>query len=87
MLQDIFSPFEQSLDKSNALATLRAATKGADDGELYLERSQSESLIYDDQSLKKASYDATEGFGLRAIKGEVSGYAHSTEISEAALKK
>ena len=87
MPQDIFSPFEHSLDKSNALATLRAATTGADDGELYLERSQSESLIYDDQSLKKASYDATEGFGLRAIKGEVSGYAHSTEISEAALKR
>ena len=28
---------------------------------------------------------AAEGFGLRAVKGEVAGYAHSTEISEAAL--
>ena len=87
MTKDVFSPFEDTLDKSTALATLRAATKGADDGELYLERSQSESLVYDDQHLKKASYDATEGFGLRSIKGAVTGYAHSTEISELSLKR
>ncbi|MAI58596.1 MAG: metalloprotease TldD [Rhodobacteraceae bacterium] len=87
MSQDVFSPFEQTLDKSAALASLQIVTSGADDGELYLERSRSESLVYDDQSLKKASYDATEGFGLRAVNGAITGYAHSTEISEPALKR
>ena len=87
MSQNLFSPFEQNLDKSNALSTLKRVTDGADDGELYLERSRSEALVYDDQSLKQASYDASEGFGLRSVLGEVTGYAHSTEVSETALRR
>lgn len=87
MSQNLFSPFEQNLDKANALSTLKRVTDGADDGELYLERSRSEALVYDDQSLKQASYDASEGFGLRSVLGEVTGYAHSTEVSEAALRR
>jgi len=87
MSQNLFSPFEQNLDKANALSTLKRVTDGADDGELYLERSRSEALLYDDQSLKQASYDASEGFGLRSVLGEVTGYAHSTEVSEAALRR
>jgi len=82
-----FRPFETVLDVENTLATLRAATFGADDGELYLERRRSEALVLDDGRIKTASYDASEGFGLRAIRGETAGYAHSSEISEAALKR
>ena len=59
---------------------------GADDGELFLERRRSEVLVFDDGRIKTASYDAAEGFGLRAVSGEVAGYAHSTEISESALR-
>ncbi|MBL3578672.1 metalloprotease TldD, partial [Rhodovulum visakhapatnamense] len=44
-------------------------------------------LSFDDGRLRTASYDASEGFGLRAVRGEAAGYAHSTEISEAALKR
>ena len=87
MSQNLFSPFEQNLDKANALSTLKRVTDGADDGELYLERSRSEALVYDDQSLKQASYDASEGFGLRSVLGEATGYAHSTEVSDAALRR
>ncbi|MBA3325433.1 MAG: metalloprotease TldD [Rhodobacteraceae bacterium] len=82
-----FRPFETDLDPDRALGVLREATAGADDGELFLERRRSESLLFDDGRLKTASYDAAEGFGLRAVRGETSGYAHSTEISEAALKR
>lgn len=82
-----FSPFETSLDRETALKTLREATAGADDGELFLERRRSEAMVFDDGRLKTASYDASEGFGLRAVRGEVAGYAHSTEISESALKR
>ncbi|WP_421703514.1 metalloprotease TldD [Aliiroseovarius sp.] len=82
-----FRPFETHLGQEEALSTLRAATDGAEDGELFLERRRSEVLTFDDGRVKTASYDASEGFGLRAVKGEVSGYAHSTEISEAALKR
>lgn len=82
-----FTPFQDALDRDAALDVLRAATQGADDGELFLERRRSEALVFDDGRLKTASYDASEGFGLRAVCGEVAGYAHSTEISETALKR
>lgn len=80
-----FRPFETLLDEAAALRILRAATAGAEDGELFLERRRSEAIVLDDGRVKTASYDASEGFGLRAVKGEVAGYAHSTEISEKAL--
>ncbi|AQS46986.1 MULTISPECIES: metalloprotease TldD [Thioclava] len=84
---DRFAPFEDKLDKDRALQLLREATAGAEDGELFLEQRRSEALVFDDGRVKTASYDASEGFGLRAVKGDVAGYAHSTEISEAALKR
>ena len=37
--------------------------------------------------LKSASFDTSKGFGLRAIAGESSGYAHSSDIDENALNK
>ncbi len=82
-----FRPFETHIDEAAALATLRAATHGADDGELFLERRRSESIGLDDGRVKMAGYDASEGFGLRAVRGQVAGYGHSTEISEAALTR
>ncbi|MBT9245475.1 metalloprotease TldD [Gemmobacter fulvus] len=82
-----FRPFETLLDEAAALAVLRQAVAGAEDGELFLERRRSEALVLDDGRVKTASYDASEGFGLRAVKGEVAGYAHSTEISESALRR
>ncbi len=82
-----FQPFETDLDRALALSLLRDAVAGADDGELFLERRQSEVLVFDDGRLKQASFDAAKGFGLRAVRGETAGYAHSTELSEAALRR
>ena len=82
-----FQPFDQMLDQDNTLITLQNALLGADDGELFLERRRTEALVFDDGRLKTASYDAAEGFGLRAVRGETTGYAHSTEISAAALAR
>jgi len=87
MPQTGFRPLETALDMDQTLTLLRQATDGADDGELYLERRRSEVLAFDDGRVKTASFDASEGFGLRAVKGETAGYAHSTEISEAAIKR
>lgn len=82
-----FRPFETLLDESVALSVLREAVAGADDGELFLERRRSEAIVLDDRRIRTASYDASEGFGLRAVRGEVAGYAHATEISERALRR
>ena len=85
--RDPFRPFETKLDEARALAILRDAVAGADDGELYLERRRSETLIFDDGRLRTAAYDAGEGFGLRAVAGEAAGYAHSPDLSERALTR
>src|SRR5438128_11241434 len=63
------------------------ALAGMDDGELFLEYSQSESVALDDGRLKSASFDTTQGFGLRAVAGEAAGYAHASELSEAAIRR
>ena len=82
-----FRPFDDTLDEAAALSVLRGALEGADDGELFLERSRAEMLSFDDGRLRTANYDSAEGFGLRAVRGETAGYAHSTEITEAALRR
>jgi TldD protein len=60
---------------------------GADDGELFLEYRQAELLVFDNGRLKQASYDTAQGFGLRAVKGDAVGYAHASDLSEAALAR
>ncbi|MCW1955571.1 MAG: metalloprotease TldD [Roseobacter sp.] len=82
-----FRPFETEVDERKALNLIEKACAGAEDGELFLERSKSEALVLDDGRVKTASFDTSQGFGLRAVLGEVAGYAHSTEISEAAMTR
>jgi TldD protein len=60
---------------------------GFDDGELYLQESYSENLVFDDRKVHNSSFDITKGFGLRGVLGEVASYAHATDFSEQALKK
>ncbi len=75
------------LDRKNVEKHVAEALSRTDDGELFLEYRQSESLAFDDGKLKSASFDTTQGFGLRAVVGESAGYAHSTDLSEAAIKR
>src|ERR1700757_3754327 len=75
------------VDPQRAHGLLGEALAGADDGELFLERSESEAFLFDDGRLKSASYDSAEGFGLRVVAGETAGYAHASEISEAAIAR
>jgi TldD protein len=37
--------------------------------------------------MKSSSYDSGEGFGLRVVTGETTGYAHASEVSEAAIAR
>jgi TldD protein len=58
-----------------------------DDGELFLEYCISESIVLDERQIKNISSDVNSGFGLRGIKGELTAYAHSSEISLKELYK
>jgi TldD protein len=75
------------LDQGDIRRHLARGLEGADDGELYLEYAQSEALVFDNGRLKQATYNTDQGFGLRAVKDEAVGYAHSSDISEAALAR
>jgi TldD protein len=83
---DLF--FDRSgMDSSRVERIVGEALAGMDDGELFLEYSQSESVALDDGRIKSASFDTTQGFGLRAVAGEAAGYAHASELSEAAIRR
>ena len=73
------------MDRTRVDRLVGDALHGADDGELFLEYTQSESLVYDDNQLKSATFDESQGFGLRALAGEATGYAHASELSEEAI--
>ena len=75
------------MDRTRVQATVDQALQGSDDGELFLEYRQTESFAFDDERLKAATFDTTQGFGLRAVAGEATGYAHATDISEEAIKR
>ncbi len=75
------------IDKSSVQNLVSEAAGRGDDGELFLEYRQSESLVFDNGKLKSGDYSTDQGFGLRAINGEACAYAHSGELSQAALKR
>jgi len=76
-----------ALDRDAAARLTAGALNGSDDGELFLEYRESEMTSLDDGRIRTAAYDTTLGFGLRAVAGEATGYAHSGELSEDALSR
>jgi len=75
------------LDRPSLARIMASGLEGADDGELFLEYRQAEMLVFDNGRLKQATYDTTQGFGLRAVKDEAVGYAHASDVSEAAIAR
>ncbi len=75
------------LDHARVARIVSETLAGCDDGELFLEYRQSEGFVFDDGKLKSASFDTSQGFGLRAVCGEATGYAHASELSEAAIAR
>jgi TldD protein len=85
-LEDLFFT-RTGMDRGRVEGVVGDALHGADDGELFLEYRQSESFAFDDGRLKAASFDTSQGFGLRAVSGEGTGYGHASELSEAAIRR
>ncbi len=78
---------ETGLDPHEAAKHVATALEGTDDGELFLEYRESESVSLDDGRIRAASFDTRRGFGLRAVLGEAAYFAHAGEISDAALSR
>jgi len=75
------------LDPARLARLVAEALAGADDGELFLEYRQSETVVLDDGRIKSANFDTAQGFGLRAVAGEAHGYAHGSDLDEAAIAR
>jgi TldD protein len=76
-----------ALDPDTAQRLTAEALAKADDGELYLQYRKSEAFGFDDGRLKTASYDTQSGFGVRAVSGEMTAFAHANELSAAAIRR
>lgn len=85
MTDSLLSRFD--CDQSSLTRMLSDALQNSDDGELFVENTDAESLMYDDGRLKTGSFDTRQGFGLRSVCSERAGYAHSGELSQAALNR
>ncbi|MEZ5810739.1 MAG: metalloprotease TldD [Rhizobiaceae bacterium] len=85
MPDSLLDAFDVSPEKIRAIVANTVA--GADDGELFVEYRESEALVFDNGRLKTANFTTDQGFGLRAVAGEATGYAHASELSEAALRR
>jgi TldD protein len=77
----------RGLDPDGARRLAATHLSAHDDGELYLQYAASEAFGFDDGRLKTADYNTSSGFGLRAVSGETTAFAHANEISEAAIDR
>ncbi len=82
-----FERADAALERAAAERLVGQALARGDDGELFLEYRESEQISLDDGRIRNAGFDTTLGFGLRAVAGEATGYAHAGELSEAALTR
>ena len=85
--QLFFNRADSTLDQSTAAKIVGDALRSNDDGELFLEYRESEQVSLDDGRIRAAAFDTTLGFGLRAVAGEATGFAHAAELSEPALRR
>ncbi len=74
-------------DRDATERRVAAALAGADDGELFLEYRESESMVLEDGRIRSAAFDAAQGFGLRSVAGEAAGYGHAAVLDDAALAR
>ena len=77
----------ESFEINKVKNIINEALHKTDDGELFLEQRQSESLSWVDGRIKSSSYDNSLGFGLRAILGEARAYAYSSSLDLISLEK
>nr|MDJ0614264.1 metallopeptidase TldD-related protein [Rhizobiaceae bacterium] len=75
------------IDRTQVERVLKDSIGNADDGELFLEYAETEALVFDNGKLKTGTFDTRQGFGLRAVAGEVSAYSHSGDMTETGLKR
>jgi TldD protein len=63
----------------------RALTDGGDFAEVFAEDRRSSSATFDDGKVEELRSGRERGAGVRVVRGETTGYAHTADLSEAGL--
>jgi TldD protein len=83
--QKLLAPTQLTLADLEGVLSLLHQTQ-LDEAELYLQWSRSESYALDDGMVKEGHHGISQGIGIRALVGEKTGFAHSDDLSLAAIK-
>ncbi|QDH16939.1 metalloprotease TldD [Swingsia samuiensis] len=78
---------DSHLTRDDAEKLVTEALTGVDDGELFLEYRENEGIALDDGTIRSANFTTSSGFGLRAVLGAETAFAHSDDMSKAALQR
>ncbi len=62
-----------------------AASRGADFAEIFAEEKRSSSALLDDGRIEELTSGRDRGAGIRVVVGESTGFAHTSDLSEAGL--
>ncbi len=70
---------------SSLLST--ALAHGGDFAELFFENRAGTAIVFEDQQVKSASRNLTQGVGIRVVKGDAIGYAYSESLELDAMRR
>src|SRR3954471_16381967 len=79
---------ELLVDQSVLQSTLdRALRDGGDFAEVFVEDRRSSSARFDDGRVEELVSGRDRGAGLRVVRGDTTGFAHTADLSEAGLTR
>ncbi|HZU07866.1 MAG TPA: metalloprotease TldD [Chloroflexota bacterium] len=64
-----------------------ALSRGGDYADLYFEYRQTNSLLLEEQAVKRAAGGVLQGVGIRVIAGEATGYAYTEDFSRESMRQ
>jgi len=74
-------------EKNLHQALAKALGPGIEMADIYLQYSQSESWALEEGLIKKGSFSIDQGFGIRAISDDKTGFAYADDLTTAAMKE
>jgi TldD protein len=76
-----------NLNPEKTFSLINNTIGSLDDGEIFLEQTENESISFVDKVIKSCSVNSYAGFGFRGVSGEIVTYAYSSDISPEAMAK
>jgi TldD protein len=64
-----------------------ALSRGGDFAELFFEHRTNSAIQWEDQRVKSASRNVSQGVGIRVVKGDAIGYAYTESLDMAAMRR